>query len=133
MRYYIYKIYKPDTELLYIGSTNKISSRKSHHKKNTNNRVKKAYHRVLYKTIRDNGGWEAFVFTILEELEVETVQEARIKELEYINHLKPSLNMISPLAQSSKMIPPSAQSSKMIPPTLQRFTGPKPLDIIGPL
>lgn len=99
MKYYIYKIYKPETEYLYIGSTNKLSTRKSHHKKNTNNRAKKSYHRVLYKTIRDNGGWDAFIFEKLEEFECETPQEARLKELEYINRLKPSLNMISPTIQ----------------------------------
>ena len=112
MKYYIYKIYKPETEYLYIGSTNKLSTRKSHHKKNTNNRAKKSYHRVLYKTIRENGGLEAFIFEKLEEIEVQTPQEARLKELEYITRLKPSLNMISP--------------------TIQKTINP-PLDIIGPL
>lgn len=89
--YYIYKIYKPETELLYIGSTNKLSSRKSHHKKNTYNRVKLSYHRPLYKAIRDNGGWDVFVFEVVEELDCDRT-EARNREQYYINTLKPLLN-----------------------------------------
>ena len=40
MKYYIYKIIdKNNNEEFYIGSTNNFSSRKSHHKKNVNNKV----------------------------------------------------------------------------------------------
>jgi len=93
MKYYIYKIYKPETEFLYIGSTNKLSSRKSHHKKNTYNRCKKSYHRPLYKTIRDNGGWDEWIFELVEELDCEKL-EARQREQYYIDTLKPQLNCI---------------------------------------
>lgn len=104
MKFFIYKIYKPDTEHLYIGSTNKISTRRSHHKKNTYNRVKKSYHRLLYKTIRDNGGWDAFIFEIVEELEVQDTKEGRQRELYWIDQLKPSLNMIAPCVYKAGQI-----------------------------
>jgi len=95
MKYHIYKIYKPETDYLYIGSTNKFSSRKSHHKKNTYNKVKKSYHRLIYKTIRDNGGWDEFKIEIIETIECELLLEARQREQYYINLYKPNLNLIS--------------------------------------
>jgi hypothetical protein len=56
-----YKIFKRDNPtLFYIGSTLNFSSRKSHHKKNVNNKVGKLYWTLLYKTIRENGGWSNF-------------------------------------------------------------------------
>ena len=64
----IYKISCNDINIenIYIGSSCNFTSRRSKHKKNTNNRVGKLYHLKLYKFIRDNGGWNNFKIEIIE-------------------------------------------------------------------
>ena len=95
MKYYIYKIADKNNEAeFYIGSTNKLSSRKSQHKKNVRNRVGKKYWCKLYVYIRANGGWDNFEVIVLESGECEEVCFIRGKEQEYINTLNPTLNSI---------------------------------------
>ena len=93
MKYYIYKIYKPDEPDIYIGSTVNLSRRKSHHKKNTYNRRKPSYWRKLYVHIRGNGGFDAFKFDILEAGTCDDTVFIRQREQSYIENLKPSLNI----------------------------------------
>ena len=116
MKYWIYKITdKNNNEEFYIGSANRLSSRKSHHKKNVHNKTSKKYWCKLYQYIRTNGGWENFEFEILEngncedtvggsiinilgnsiESTLKSKQYIKYKEQEYINRLKPTLNTIS--------------------------------------
>lgn len=88
----IYKLYcKNKPELFYIGSTNNFTRRRFQHKKNTNNKVKKSYHRLLYKTIRDNGGWENFIIESIDTFD--NIELQKIKEQEYINLYCPPLNI----------------------------------------
>jgi group I intron endonuclease len=100
MKLFIYKIYcidKPDN--FYIGSTNNLSSRKSHHKKNVRNKVGKRYWTKLYLFIRENGGWDAFMFEKIIEYECITKDEIRKHEQTYIDTLKPNLNSIKSFKQ----------------------------------
>ena len=85
----IYKISSTNPEILdfYIGSTNKISSRKSHHKKNVRNKVGKRYWTKLYVFIRNNGGWDAFKMEVIEQTEL-----GKEREQYYIDLLNPTLN-----------------------------------------
>ncbi len=95
MKYYIYKIIDKNNEKeFYIGSTTRFSSRKSHHKKNTNNRVSKKYWCKLYQYIRANGNWDNFDMVIIEEGNSDDRNTIKQKEQEFINNLKPSLNSI---------------------------------------
>jgi predicted GIY-YIG superfamily endonuclease len=77
-----YKIYNiEDPKIFYIGSTLNFSRRKSHHKKNTKNKVGKLYWTLLYKTIREKGGWEKFVMVKIwetEEHELRALEEQAI-------------------------------------------------------
>ncbi len=92
--FYLIKI-KNKPELNYIGSTNNFSSRKSHHKKNVRNKVGKLYHTLLYKSIRENGGWDNVDIVVLETKDL--TKEERFKyEAELINNHKCSLNINSP-------------------------------------
>jgi len=97
MKFYIYKIYSKDKPDFYIGSTNDYSRRKSQHKKNCYNRVSKKYHFRLYRFIRENGGFDNFEFELLYEFECETFRDGRLKELEFVEKLNPSLNKIRPV------------------------------------
>ena len=93
MKYYFYKITKTDDPTMsYIGSTKNPSSRKSKHKKNVNNKRGKSYWTKLYQTIRCNGGWEKFTFTILEDVEYDLVSDCLRREQELIVLHIPTLN-----------------------------------------
>lgn len=92
MKHIIYKIYSTEVSECYIGSTSKFTSRKSQHKKNTTNKRSKAYHRRLYRYIRENGGWTNFIIEPIEEIEVETKGEGLFREQYWIDIIKPTLN-----------------------------------------
>ena len=82
MKYIIYEITPLNKTILYsyIGSTKLFRTRKCDHKSRCNNENSKQYNYPLYKFIRENGGWEAFEMNPIEEIEVESKTQARIKE-----------------------------------------------------
>lgn len=91
-QYYYYKLYDishPAT--FYIGSTKNPSKRKYRHKKNTTNRRGKLYKCKLYEYIRSVGGWDNIKFEIIGS-GLATKDEARLREQQYIDELKPVLN-----------------------------------------
>ena len=94
----IYKICCRDTSIenIYVGSTINFNRRKSEHKKVCNNTNSKEYNKKAYQFIRDNGGWENWDMILLEGVEVNNRLELHKKEREFIELLKPSLNMIIP-------------------------------------
>jgi len=95
----IYKIYEIENQnQFYIGSTNRFSSRKSHHKKNVKNKVGKLYWCKLYSYIRQQGGWDKFQIIKIEEVEGDK-DALRRKEQEYITNLKPPLNSINSIKE----------------------------------
>jgi len=105
MKYYIYKIFNKDKpDIFYIGSTTRFSGRKSHHKKNVNNKVGKRYWTRLYVYIRENGGWDNFTIEIIESGDCETKQDIIIKEQEYIDNLEPDLNSNRAIKNKVKLI-----------------------------
>lgn len=95
MKYVFYKIInKSNDKEFYIGSTKNFTSRKSHHKKNVNNRRSKKYWCKLYQYIRTNGNWDNFEMVIICQEEMPTKQDALKKEQQLINELNPTLNSI---------------------------------------
>jgi len=97
---YIYRIQDNNNpNQFYIGSTLHLSRRKSHHKKNVNNKRGKLYWCKLYLYIRNNGGWDNFTFTKIHEFPVNSIIECVNEEQAIINLLKPTLNSI----KSSKL------------------------------
>ena len=56
----IYKIYckNPDIKDLYVGHTTNFVQRKHSHKQNCVNSNSVCYDMKVYKTIRNNGGWD---------------------------------------------------------------------------
>ena len=88
----IYKISNTKTDDIYVGSTiqtikNRFKSHRSNAKLNSNGK--------LYDLIRKNG-IECFKIEILEEFDYTIKQDVGIKEKEYYERLKPSLNMVAP-------------------------------------
>ena len=79
--YVFYKIVNDDLpEYVYIGSTGCFYKRKWLHKCVCNNPNNKNHNLKLYKTIRDNGGWDRWNMKVIDEAKQLTLTEARIKE-----------------------------------------------------
>lgn len=112
MKGYIYKIsIKDKPELFYIGSTNNLSSRKSHHKKNVTNKVGKRYWTKIYLEIRQNGGWNNIIFEIIIKYDEINSDVLKQNEQLYLDELKPPLNSIKsykdkrPIPLSNTLVP----------------------------
>lgn len=74
--------------LIYVGHTTDFTKRKTHHKSNSKNHTK-----LLYQTIRENGGWDNFTMKPIMEFPCENITQACIQEQKCMNELKTKLNM----------------------------------------
>ena len=91
--YYFYKIVCEDLpNYAYIGSTRSLRHRKSQHKTNCNNENRKMYNCKLYKTIRENGGWDNWRMVCIQQGEYENKRSAEIKEEELRLELNGNMN-----------------------------------------
>jgi len=79
-------------ENIYIGSTTNFTQRKRAHKNILNNPLCKKYNTKLYKTIRENGGWEKWVMEWIEDYACNSKRELEKREGE-ITKNKAILNM----------------------------------------
>jgi hypothetical protein len=98
----IYKIYCKDSSIkdVYVGHTTNFTKRKYHHKVCSNIITNKS---KIYKTIRDNGGWDNWDMIEIAKYNCKDVTEARIKEYEHYTLLNSSLNTASPYLDKSKI------------------------------
>jgi hypothetical protein len=97
----IYKIYCKDETItdIYVGHTTNFNVRKYQHKnscKDPNCNVK------IYKTIRENGGWDNWNMVEIAKYNCKNSTEARIKEQEHFELLKASLNSCPPYIDKKK-------------------------------
>lgn len=92
----IYKIVPKNTSLnyCYVGSTCCLRIRTNQHKSVCSNINSNRYNLLLYKTIRENGGWENWEIIKIIDYPCETEVKAKQKEQEYIKELNPNLNML---------------------------------------
>ena len=91
----IYKLKRNDDyddNNMYLGSTTNFRVRKISHKTCCNNESTKSYNRLVYKYIRDNGGWNEWVMIPVEEYPCNSKKELEIRERYHIDLLKPTLN-----------------------------------------
>ena len=95
---HIYKIVCNDLNVkdCYLGHTTNFAKRKNQHKRTCYNEKDRHYNIYLYKFIRENGGWENFDMILINTHNLNNSMEARQKEREYIEQIKPSLNKIIP-------------------------------------
>ncbi len=90
MLYFFYKIICEDLpDYIYIGSTRAFSQRKANHKHNSTTK-----NTILYKTIRENGGWNNWKMVLIEKCDCDNSQKAHIKEEDYRLKLNANLNSI---------------------------------------
>jgi hypothetical protein len=90
--YFIYKLYNPDCDYVYVGSTRDFTTRKSKHKSDCNNVNSEKYNFKVYKTIRDNDGFENWHMVILEIMPDVTKLEAEMQEDCYRVDLNATMN-----------------------------------------
>ena len=90
----IYKLCCKDPTITYryVGSTTNFTRRKCDHKAVCNNPNDKDYNGYKYKIIRDNGGFKNWDMIQIEVVNVNNKRELELKQREYIEILKPSLN-----------------------------------------
>lgn len=97
MEVIIYKIYQTELpDMIYIGSTNNFSKRKSNHKKSCYNKVSKKYKIPLYQYIRACGGWDKFTMEQIGKYPIKSKGEGLQKEKELIEFYNAKLNSIKP-------------------------------------
>ena len=74
----IYKIYNYNT--CFVGATTNEKSRQNSHKKDCNNENGKAYNYYMYKFIRENGGWDNWMFEVIEKYPCKNRNEMNYSE-----------------------------------------------------
>jgi hypothetical protein len=91
---YIYKLCIKDGSIndCYVGSTYRLRARRYKHKSACNNPNDKAYNYLLYRFIRENGGFDNWDLTCLDEMKYNNRTEIKACERRWIEKLKPSLN-----------------------------------------
>jgi hypothetical protein len=94
----IYKIECKDVNItdIYIGHTTCYSQRYKTHKSNCNNISSKGYNYKIYKIIRENGGWDNWNMSIIENYPCTNVNEAKERERYWIEKESSSLNICIP-------------------------------------
>ena len=94
----IYKIHCLNEEVkdIYIGHTTCFYQRCRLHKSCCNNQNAKEYNYKIYKTIRENGGWENWNVIIIEKYPCASVNEAKEREGYWIQKLSSTLNVTIP-------------------------------------
>ena len=92
MKYIIYKIQIKD--FIYIGSTQNFTIRKAAHKRSCIYESQTNHNCLVYRTIRDNGGWDCCTMVPIKEIEVETKTQARIAEEAVRIEYNAQMNMI---------------------------------------
>lgn len=92
----IYNIRCIDTSCVftYVGSSANFTKRKCQHKSTCNNLNAKTYDYILYKTIRENGGWDNWNMNIIEIFPCESKQHLCVREQYHIQEQENKLNSI---------------------------------------
>jgi hypothetical protein len=90
------------------------------HKNSCHNYLQANYHFKLYEVIREHGGWQNVVCSIVGAHQVETRSDAMVQEQKYIVQYKPNLNSMSAtsyslntLMEMKDMIPRNTDENKM--------------------
>lgn len=97
MKGYIYKLFNPNCDKFYIGSTIDFDKRVNYHKRDATEENRPLYKSFKYQYIRENGGIENWTFEILETREFEDRRELRLLEQFHMDIQKPTLNIIRSL------------------------------------
>ena len=94
----IYKIVCNDLSItdLYVGQTTDFTKRKSQHKLSCNRSKNRHHDLKVYKTIRDNGGWDNWSMIEIEKFGCQDRNEASARERHWFEVLNAKLNSAYP-------------------------------------
>ena len=94
-----YKIFckDPSVKELYIGHTTNFVQRKCAHKQGCINPKSANYKCKVYKTIRDNMGWDNWTMDIIAFHNCDDLYSAKKQEQHYFEEYKATLNSVEPL------------------------------------
>ena len=92
----IYKFHKDDMTEIYIGSSKDEKKREQDHKSVCNNENCEKHNFKVYEFIRANGGYDNWKFEVIEHYPCENDIQLRIRERNYYDLLKPTLNTNRP-------------------------------------
>ena len=96
----------------YVGHTTDFNRRKSRHKHSCYYEEKKI-NRNIYKTIRDNGGWENWTMVEIEKFPCADRNEAAARERYWYEQLNTAkMNMIKPVADRIRIRSPRPVSKE---------------------
>jgi len=84
---YQIKCNDPDVDHVYVGHTTDFTKRKSQHKTGS-----KSSDRKLYRTIRENGGWDNFKMLQVETFPCNNKREAEAREDQLMTALRANMN-----------------------------------------
>ena len=114
--YVVYKIECKDKSNpnIYIGSTTNLKSRKWDHKKRYTQTYRYGHKLKLYVTMRENGGWDNFEFSPIEELFGVTKLQAHIREQFWIDYYKPNLNLVNAFTDKKQYMEDNKERFRII-------------------
>jgi hypothetical protein len=94
--YIIYKLYCKNKGITdeYYGHTCAFRERKYKHKGSCNNENNSSYNQEKYKIIRDNGGWNNWIMSPIEQLKNCSLINAKIREQFHIDLNKSKMNQL---------------------------------------
>jgi hypothetical protein len=94
----IYKLVCNDLNITnsYVGHTTDFTRRKACHKSDCHNEKGEKYNLKVYKTIRENGGWDNYSMIEIEKFPCKDENEASAKEREWFERLNSGLNTQHP-------------------------------------
>ena len=95
---YFYQLMCKDITVhdIYVGHTTNFNSRKYNHKATCNDDTNKNHNAIVYKYIRENGGWDNWDMILISKCSCENSLEAKRIERKYIEQLEASLNYMTP-------------------------------------
>ena len=95
---HFYKIVCKDLNIkdCYIGHTTDLTKRKHSHKKACINPNVKYHNINLYKTVRENGGWDGWDMLLISTESFANSLEARRREREITEEIQANVNMVRP-------------------------------------
>jgi len=93
MIFYRFVCNDPNIINTYVGSTLDFIKRKYKHKSSCNTENSKKYHYLIYKTIRDNGGWDNWRMLVIERKLVKDKTESLQIEQYWIEYYNAQMNM----------------------------------------
>ena len=96
----IYKLCCNDPSIteIYIGHTTNFTQRKHNHHSSCYNSNLKYYNLLVYKFIRNNGGWDNWTMLKIEDCNCNDKYEAMNRERYWIETLQSKLNVNNPIS-----------------------------------